>query len=484
MEEKLLLGDINMGLQNLFKSQPSFKTIDPYKILYNVGSLLDIPTGSYIRGEKGENILNGGLSIMTSVAGKPNTYKTTIADYIIASALNKIIDSGYHTIVNTYDTEGNKHPDRVRNFCKRFDRLKDIDVFDENIWTITDPTVSRGEEWFKDLRDFLRDNKIKNMKQYMIKTPLIDREGKNIYTVLPTLGCLDSLTKFKTSAADEISDKNDLGESGNNRLNLKMGLDKANLISQLPSMLNAAGHYMVMTAHVGKETEMNQGPVQIPNRTMQFQKLGEKYKGVPGDFLYLSTVLIEVTKATLENNQGTKGPEFPKTRDQIDEGSTDLNRITLKIVRSKSGPSGTTIDIIVSQSEGVLPTLSEFVHIKDNGRYGLSGNNTSYTLDLYPTETIMRTTIRSIIDSNPDFCRAVKITSEMLQIKKYFKDLPFSVPEPKDLYEKLDKEYGFLNLLRTRDYFTFNQYEHPVPYLSTMDMLEMYHGLYKPYWMK
>jgi len=59
-----------------------------------------------------------------------------------------------------------------------------------------------------------------------------------------------------------------------------------------------------------------------------------------------------------------------------------------------------------------------------------------------------------------------------------------AIPEPKELYDKLNKKYGFKKLLETRDYWTFNNYEHKVPFLSTMDIVAMYHDLYTPFWLK
>ena len=58
-------------MQSLFaKVKPAFVQVDPYKFLINVGCLMDIPTASVVKGMKGENLVNGGLSIFTAVAGK------------------------------------------------------------------------------------------------------------------------------------------------------------------------------------------------------------------------------------------------------------------------------------------------------------------------------------------------------------------------------------------------------------------------------
>ena len=44
--------------------------------------------------------------------------------------------------------------------------------------------------------------------------------------------------------------------------------------------------------------------------------------------------------------------------------------------------------------------------------------------------------------------------------------------------------YDWKELLATRSWYTFFNEKHPVPFLSTMDLLRMRAGLYHPYWMK
>ena len=158
--------------------------------------------------------------------------------------------------------------------------------------------------------------------------------------------------------------------------------------------------------------------------------------------------------------------------------------MTVKLVRNKSGASGYTFNLLISQTEGVLPSLTEFHYIKENDRFGLEGTDRNYSLALYPSVNLSRTTVREKIDTDPMLRRAIKITADLLQIKSFYKELPLEVPEPKALYEKLAQKYDWNVLLSTRDYWTFKNYEHPVPFLSTMDLIEMYHDLYVPYWLK
>ena len=118
-------------------------------------------------------------------------------------------------------------------------------------------------------------------------------------------------------------------------------------------------------------------------------------------FLFLTNLLWQTVSSSTLNNQTTKGPEFPKTRDRVDEVSFDLNVVTIKLVRNKSGASGYSFDLIVSQTEGVLPTLTEFYYVKENGRYGMDGNDRNYSMTLYPDVSLSRTTVREKIDNDP-----------------------------------------------------------------------------------
>lgn len=469
----------------LFSRKPDFHEVEALKISYNIGCLMDIPTGNYVKGLKGENILNGGLAVFTGITGGGNTFKSTIAHFMILSALAKVMASGISSYNNTYDTEMNILPSRIAHFARRFEIFKDIDIVKEGIWSITDKTKHIGNEWYKILKEFLREEKIKNKKNYLFDTPFRSDDGAAIKVIFPTFGEVDSISEFETADISEIQDKNEIGESGGNTIHMRIGLAKTRLLMEIPTLLNSSGHYMVMTAHMGENNNMQQSQyAPTPMKKLPSMRTNEKIKGVTDKFFFLPNNFWQTMNASPFLNNNTKGPEYPKTRDQTDEGSNDLFIVRIKQLRSKSGPSGVSFDIILSQSEGVLPSLTEFHFIKENGRFGLDGNNVNYNLVLYPEEKLGRTTVRYIIDTNPYVRRAIKITADLLQIKQVYGIHGVRVPDIKEFYEKLDKKYGFKNLLETRDYWTFDQYENKVPFLSTFDMLEMFYDRYEPYWMK
>jgi hypothetical protein len=228
-----------------------------------------------------------------------------------------------------------------------------------------------------------------------------------------------------------------------------------------------------------------------PTKKLTEMKNGDKIKGATDDFTFLTSNIWHCYNASPFLNQGTKGPEYPKTSKQVNEGDKDLYMVHVKLVRSKHGKTGPTVSVLVSQTEGVLPTLTEFHYLKSYGnKFGMSGNDRSYSMDLYPDVTLMRTTVREKIDNDPLLRRAINISSEMMQMYEHWFYLP---PEyictPKELYDELkNKGYDWTELLSTRSWWTVKDYEYPIPRLTTMDLLRMrlpenHPDYYKPYWM-
>jgi hypothetical protein len=471
-------------MQVLFKNKPQYDEVDAYKLAYNLGSLLDIPTGKYVKGQKGENILNGGLGLLTGIVGRGNTFKSTVEHYMMLSAASKVVSSGIMTYMSTYDTEINMQLGRLKEFADRFDSFKDMDLHQMGVWSVTDKTNHLGNEWFKLFKDFIKNEKLKNAKDYLFETPFINKDGKPIYTLFPTFGEIDSISEFETADIEEIQNKNEIGESGGNTIYMRLGLAKTRLLMELPTLCNAGSHYLIMTAHLGDNISVQTGPYNSPTKKLQHMKMGDKIKGVSEKFFFLPNLVWQTTSCTIFNNQTTKGPEYPKARLYSDKDSQDLNLVTLKLLRNKTGPSGHSIDLIISQSEGVLPSLTEFHYLKENERFGLEGSNINYNLILYPEAKLGRTTVREQIDKDPLLRRAIKITADILQIRQIYKTFDIEIPDMHDLYTKLEKQYGWKTLLNTRDYWTFNNYTHKVPFLSTLDILEMYYDKYVPYWFK
>lgn len=460
--------------------QPEFVAAPSVKVMINIGALLDIPTGTYMTGMHGESILNGGLGNLTGVVGMGNNFKSTVMHYQMLTAMSRMKDS----TANTYDTEINIHESHLKQFISRAEAFKGEDVLDTGRWVITDKTIYYANEWYQILKDFLK-NKKKNSAKILRDTPFRDRSGvKYLQILTPTFSEVDSFTEFETEDVAEIQNKNELGDSGGNTIHMRQGLAKMRFLMEVPALFGQTYNYTLMSAHVGKTIVMDtRAP---PIKKLQHLKNGDTLKGVTDKFTFIMNNCWHCYNAAPLLNDTTKGPEYPRRSGDDMKGDTDLNVVTIRQLRSKSGPSGMAIELLVSQSEGVLASLTEFHYIKSNERFGLNGSLQNYELDLLPGVKLSRTTVRGKIDENPLLRRALNITSELCQMHDLWHHLPEGLLcTPKELYDDL-KAKGFdweKDLLQTRGYWMLDNDPNDVPFLSTMDLLNVRVGKYFPFWM-
>ena len=456
------------------------------KILINIGCLMDIPTGFIVTGKKGESIINGGLPQISGLVGRGNNYKSTIMHYMALSAYDKI-SASHETNMVTYDTEMNTFLERLEDLSKRFEHIPD-DIIRSNkgLWTVTDKSQMPGNKFALILNEY-SENKIKDKDSKItiecFKDPY---EDKPLSTLLPSFVEIDSLSEFEAESTIEML-SNDLDGSDTNTFAMKQGLFKSKFLSTLPRLASMSNTFILFTGQVSNKINMATGPAAMaqPVKDLQYLKQGDSIKGISNKFFFLLNSAWFLHTATLLKNKSTDQAEYPV--DTSSNQSNELNVVKLTQLRSKSGSSGYTISVIVSQDEGVLPTLTEFHHIKENNRFGLSGNNVHYNLDLYPDVSLSRTTIRNKIDSDPRLRRAINITSELLQLSIFNPELETQglMCTPKELYEDIKKlGYDWNVLLDTRGYWTIDQYTNKVPFLSTVDLLKMRKGLYTPYFLK
>jgi len=459
--------------------RPAFSQALPIKPMVNVGACLDIPTGTYVRGRYGEHILNAGVAGMTGVVGLGNHFKSTIMNYMIMMVLARFRRSSG----SSYDTEMNIHEDRLRHIISLVQELDNEDLIETCRWIITDKTQHTGDEYFEILKQFLNE-KIANKAKIPCVTPFLDRGGKSHLVIpMPTVGSVDSFTEFTTKDVLAMQEENELGDSGANTVYMQQGRQKKRFLGELTGLAGGAMHYMFLTAHLGAVFNLNP---KMPNqKKLQYLHQDTKIKGAPENFSFLMNNCWHTSKAQLLINQTTKAPEFPTNSEENQEsGSTDLNVVTLVQLRGKAGPSGFLVYIVVSQKDGVHPYLTEFYNIKESDKYGISGSNTNYHLDLLPDVNLSRTTVRGKLETDKRLQRAVNITSEMCQIKRYYSDADEWLCTPKELYDDIKAlGYDWEVLLATRPWWTEDNDKHPVPFLSTKDLCMMRLQKYVPYWM-
>ena len=448
------------------------------RVQINIGCCMDIPTGTYITGSNGENILNGGLGAITGIMGPANVGKSLIMHYMLGSASSKMSEMTM-TSVMYYDTELTMMFNRVRNLFSNFYQFKDVDVVDTGLVTITDKIKYSGNKFWEMLKGFLN-SKIDNFSKIKVKLPYLNKEGKQIYIPAITFTGIDSLTELDSDMVSDVIDKSEIDDSDRNILAMKRGKIKTDLIAELPVIVNKSYNFMVLTVHETSEINMGGQNTAPPKGQLRDFKNGVKPSSVGKKLSYLANAFWYADRSTVLMNDDTKAPEYPmdvndNAKRHRDVADTDMCLVNLKMVRGKCGPTSYNLPIVISQIEGVLPELTEFHHIKTADRYGMSGTNVTYHLDILPDINISRTTIRNKIENNPEFCRALNITSEMCQIKRFYKTInPLLLCTPKELYDDLIKlGYDWKILLATRGWTTVNNDKHPIPFLSTMDLLKM-----------
>jgi len=459
------------------------------RILINVGATFDIPTGFPITGSKGETIWNGGIGLTTGVIGRSNNFKSTIMHYFMLSAADRISTTN-ETSMHMYDTEVTAIPERLDVLGNNFKYLgRDIATSDEPKLIITDKSQYAADEWSSLLKDHLKDKET-DKKAIIDYTAFKDPNTKGMLkTQVPTFVEIDSLSEFEAGSTMQMLDKARTDDGSTNTLFMRQALFKTKFLAELPRLTTNSNTYFFLTAHLGEEISMGGGPYSPgPTKKLQFLKVGDKIKGVSDKFLFLMSNAWYASGVTVLKNQTTRMAEYPLDN-KSDSAETELQLVKLVQLRSKSGISGYTLEIVVSQNEGVLPTLTEFHSIKSNNKYGISGSNISYNVDLRPEVKLSRTTVRTKIDNDALLRRAINITSEMSQITMYhpkIKEAWLSM-EPIDLYEKI-KELGYDwdVLLNTRGYWTPDNYAKKIgvrPFLSTMDILKMAKESYVPYFL-
>jgi hypothetical protein len=474
--------------------RPNFNMAPMVKAMINIGALLDIPTGTFLEGRHGEMVLNGGLANLTGFVGIGNQFKSTFMLYMIITAMIRICEL---STANIYDTEINVHISRLKQLMTRYIELQMEDLVDQGRMTVTDKAEHLADEWFDLLKEWLQ-NKRKNKEKILRNTPFLERDGSLMQIPVPTFGAIDSFSEFITADVVKMQDDNSLGDSKANTLYMKQGQQKNRFLMEIPPLAQSAYHYTLMTAHLGEKIEMD--PHNPSPKALQHLTGNLKIKGAPTKFTFLmNNCWWCYNAAVLKTDDSARTPLYPRDSDDNMKNDTDLNVVTVRLLRGKSGPSGMGTEIVISQSEGVLPSLTEFHYLRNRKenprdtsatakRYGFDGNLQNYSLDLLPDVKLSRTSIRGKIDSDPRLVRALNITAEMCQMSELWHNMDELLCTPKQLYDDL-KAAGYdweMILSKTRGWWTLDNDDprHELLFLSSMDLLRMRKGEYHPFWLE
>ena len=469
-----------------------FETVEralPIKPMINIGSCLDIPTCTVELGMKDESIINGGLGNFTGAAGKGNTFKTTVLDGMIYIGMERISSFAPANYL-AYDTEVNNNERHQSYRISNFKYLKKLHPVESGLFRYSDKVSEAGNKFYDKLMTVLRGKSAKDTKTKMVATPFKYRDtGKPLMVPMPSGGKIDSLSDFTVEADAKNLAENELGDSGGNTLFMRNALMKTRMMLELPEWLIRSSHYLGMVSQVGDEVAMASGPTPpAPKKQLQDMKNGQILKGVGSKFTFATTICWNMIKATPMWNgyKPTDGALYPiESGANKTSNDNDLYEVEMKCIRNKNGPTGFIVNAVVSQSKGLLGSLTEFHFIKSNNYFGLIGSNQNYVSALMPEVKLQRTTIRTKLNENPRLARSINIMSELLQFNQMKPQYVEGIwCDMETLYSDLKKMgYDWNELLDTRGWWAFNQYDHPEFFLSSIDLLRMRAGLYVPYWM-
>lgn len=458
----------------------------------NVGGIWDIITGKMVLGTDGQYYCSGGVPHVLGVVGRGNTFKSTLMHYLNLATLNNYPDAAAFV----YDTEppALSYP-RLSSISGTFPSLqKDPTLFTSNSERVllSDSTMESGEVMFSKARGVLKarvEDKA-SLKSITRQTPFMDSEGKQITALAPFNIEIDSLSMMPFSHTEEIHDKNEIGDGATNTLSMRQSGAKSMLVSQMAHLPAATGSHWMFSAHLGDDTSASMRGQYAPSqKKLQFLKQDQKIKNVPENFTFLTNVLVqtEIKEVLVDNN---KRPLYPLSKDENIDGNKDLNAINVTILRNKQGPSGGIYPFVVSQSKGVDPTASAFHYCRTEGWYGIevAGNKQDYAWALLPELSFTRHNLRDLGINNRRFYRAAEITAQILameQTPQHAVDWGKYIVKPKKLREFLT-ELGFdieFLLDRTQSIYQFGDSKfHQIKTLSTLDILRMAKGEFKPVW--
>ncbi len=448
----------------------------------NTGSVLDISAGHWVPGHKGQMILNGGIPLWSCLAALPNMFKTTILTHQVAM----ILLAWKGTIVHVHDSETTMVESRIERLI-----LDAMDVGCPGV-DVPDNLSSSGRLFFTSAVDYDATQLFNLLKAIakkrhetlaLTKCEILDTKTNKPYEWLPPLvEFWDSFSGMNAESANDMLEKADVGTSGLNMLAMRVNQGKSQIVEQLPSFTARNAIYVLATAHVGQSYQLD--PYKPNVRTLRFMKDNVKLKRVPENLSFSTGNCYVITSMVPMVKDGS--PEFPYTPGDENSGS-DLLNLKLTNMRGKFGPSDIPHTVIVSQRDGWLPYMSNFIYLKDNGKYGFEGNNVNFTLAFCPEIKLGRTTLRLKFRENYVLhTAALHLVNLHWMHTRWEEDL---LPdkyrcEPKELYESIKAMgYDWDLLLKCRYWHgEIVEGEKHIPYLSTFDLLRIRLGEYHPYW--
>lgn len=434
--------------------------IELFSVYLNTATLFDLACGAVHPCLK-NYVVNGGMSNIIGFGGRSQTYKSTIAESYAARALSIYPDMKCVIV----DSENNKtSTDRYNSFAiNGVDVSKNIRIYDA-----TTDDINSVHDKIKSIVDY----KMKHAKDMMVETPFLDKDGKPIMMIQPTLFGIDSFTALQADSTTDVVGNTNLDDSSLNTIWMRSGKNKTLFMRQLVQYARKANIYFFLTAHLGDNKDLGANPNMPPAKQLQYFTQKDKLKDVGSQFEFLTNTFLKTNSATtlIDSNKECQYPTDFST-------PTELNKVNVTVVRNKINASGMSIPFVVSQHMGIMNALTHLQYLKDQKDQILftqrGGNMTD---NLYPEVTFTRNNIRSKSESDYKLDRALDLSAQLVYIKNCWTSfkLPVDASIPLEKFVEFvtsDKDISN-DILTSRSYWTYNKKDLR-PMLTIFDILEM-----------
>lgn len=434
----------------------------------NTGTMYDLAVGNFLPGKNGKLILNGGVASITSVIGKEQTYKSTLAAGYFGRVLRNYpyLEGLYYDTENSMNKEdrlavlaGCKTPEDTTDFINRVE-YKNLDSY-------------YLEDFYERIMEIANERE-KHKDDYIEETPFLDRDGKPILAWLPMLIACDSYSAALVRMVGALLDKEGIGGKKSTTDNMKDGLLKTRFFTQMPAVASRAGLAMIFTGHLGSSGGM--APADQYRRKLSFLNMNEKVKNVGTKFTFLSNNMMETRNVSLLKDTDKKCL-YPSDINS----DVELQLVKSIICRGKNNASGSTVYHISSQFYGLQEHLEYFHYLKERGnmvgkmgRFSLPGLEDKFT----------RKTVRETIEAKYENRRMLEILGQYLYIYRNWNLPKFKLIEPDRLVDIIAGAKGSLveDLLNSTGIWNFKNAVKKTdrPYMSILDIITALTKEHKP----
>lgn len=438
---------------------------------FNTDSIFDFLTGSFVRGIDGKWYCKGGFGPgIEALLGRSGMYKSTFN-----ASLAMRVCSIYQTEFIIFDSELTIVKDR--------DRILEMagnhkGVLEEGNLICLDAKNKYDLESMRQLIEEIGEKKLTmNQKDLMLTTPFLDKDGKQIKMMRPTVIFIDSWSDcMSQEEKDKISDKG-LDDSTSKTLALLDGNKKSLLMRVLNKYAGKYGMEILSTAHYGPKHNLD--PYAPNPKLLQFGSNSETAKRVGSTYQFYSNPQLLINSCTCLQDDGKQC----KYRLGESTSAVELNEILVRVQRSKGNASGMMHPFVVSAESGLSTECTDYAYLRTAGKgFSMTGNNVTHQPFLMPDTNLTRNTFRGICQKDPRVVRALQLGAQLLYIQNNWssKGFDFSMkPDPKKFVDFLmsDKcSYTVDRILNSRSYWLPEELktEDTPEYLSIFDILELY----------